>query len=124
MGTIFKHNNQLIQCQNLQKKLRKMKITEADIEIVKDDIPNDLLEKEFVNMTKAEKGESDDTEWIYYVFQNSKGYYLYSIVSPNLDWFHNQFGFDVSDYKLIGTFKNKMPSEYYKWNPETKTGIK
>ena len=33
-------------------------------------------------------------------------------------------GFDISDYKLIDTCKGSMPSEYYKWNPETKTGIK
>lgn len=123
MGTIFKYNNQLIQCQNLQKKLRKLKISESDIEIIKDGIPNEILEKEFVNMTKSPENISEDMMWIYYVYQNSKGNYLWNINIQNLDYIAN-FGLDVSDYKLVDICKGNLKSEYYKWNPETKTGIK
>lgn len=55
MGTIFKHKNKYIQCRNLEKKLKKLKINKDDIEIIKDNIPNDSLELEFVNLTKKEK---------------------------------------------------------------------
>ena len=59
MGTIFKHKNKYIQCCNLEKKLKKLKINKDDIEIIKDNIPNDSLELEFVNLTKKEKIEKD-----------------------------------------------------------------
>ena len=55
MGTIFKYNNQLLQCRNLAKKLKKMHLLESDIEIIKDNIPEDVLEQEFVNLTRIEK---------------------------------------------------------------------
>ena len=53
MGTIFKYNNQLLQCRDLKKKLKKMRLSESDIEMIKDDKPNNILEKEFVNYTKV-----------------------------------------------------------------------
>lgn len=124
MGTIFKHNGKLIQCKSLQKKLKKLKITEADIEIVKDNIPEESLEKEFVLLERGEKIlEDTDACWIHYIFQNSKGYYLLGINYPNIDYI-KAFGFDISDYKLIKVCKGDPSSEYTKWNPETKTGKK
>ena len=36
MGTIFKYNNQLLQCRDLKKKLKKMHLLESDVEIIKD----------------------------------------------------------------------------------------
>ena len=124
MGTIFKYNNQLLQCRDLKKKLKKMHLLESDVEIIKDNIPNDILEKEFVNYTKAEKlEEADSEEQIYYIYQNSKGNYLWGINKPSLKYIEN-FGFDISDYKLIDTCIGYLKSEYLKWNPETKTGRK
>ena len=124
MGTIFKYNNQLLQCRDLKKKLKKMHLLESDVEIIKDNIPNDILEKEFVNYTKVEKPEEADLEeQIYYIYQNSKGNYLWGINKPSLKYIED-FGFDISDYKLIDTCKGSIKKEYYKWNPETKTGLK
>lgn len=99
---------------NLAKKLKRMKITEADIEILRE---YDEKEK------KVKEDTEEDTVLIYYVFQNSKGYYLWGINKPDISYIE-KFGFDISDYKLIDTCKGSMPSEYYKWNPETKTGLK
>lgn len=91
-----------------------MKITENDIEILRE---FDETEKK----VKVEE-EIDDT-WTYYVFQNSKGYYLWGINKPDITYIQ-KFGFDISDYKLIDTCKGTLPKEYYKWNPETGTGRK
>ena len=44
MGTIIKYNDKLIQCRDLEKKLKKLKINKDDIEIIKDNITNDYLE--------------------------------------------------------------------------------
>lgn len=125
MGTIFKHNNQLIQCQNLQKKLKKMKLSLNDIEIIKDDIPNDILEKIFVEVTKASRPPQDtDVRWKIYIYQNSKGYYLWGVRNPSLNHY-SEIGYDVSDYKLIDEcLSGSIPDEYFKWNPEVGTGRK
>lgn len=125
MGTIFKYNGQMLQCKDLQKKLRRMKLSESNIEIIQDNIPNEELEKTFVELTRVAKKEqtSEEEETRYYIFQNSKGYYLWGINQPNIDYIKN-FGFDISDYKLIDECIGSMPIEYYKWNPETKTGRK
>lgn len=125
MGTIFKYNNQLIQCQNLQKKLKRMRLTEADIEIIKDNIPENELEKEFVNLTRVKKEEvNTNSEVTYYIFENSKGNYLLGYNKPDITHYTRDFGFDISDYKLIDTCTGDIPDKYRKWNPETKTGLK
>lgn len=101
-----------------------MHITAEDVEIIQDNIPNELLEKTFVDLTRGTKKElEDDSQWVYYIFQNSNGYYLWGMNKPNLDYIE-RFGFDVSDYKLIDTCKGTIKKEYYKWNPETGTGRK
>lgn len=110
----FLYKGQKCYTNNLQKKLKRMKITENDIEILRE---FDETEKK----VKVEE-EIDDT-WTYYVFQNSKGYYLWGINKPDITYIQ-KFGFDISDYKLIDTCKGTLPKEYYKWNPETGTGRK
>lgn len=62
MGTIFKYNNKLIQCQNLTKKLKKMRLQDSDIFIVLDNIPNDVLEQTFVEMVNGKKIEEPEDE--------------------------------------------------------------
>lgn len=124
MGTIFKYKNQLIQCRDLQKKLKRMKLSVNDIEIIQDNIPLDELEKTFVNLTNEKKKE-DDGEYHchYYIFQNPRGHYLWGINSPSIDYY-KKWGTDISEYTLIDECIGVMPREYRKWNPETKTGIK
>lgn len=123
MGTIFKYKNKYIQCRNLEKKLKKLKINKEDIEIIKDNIPNESLELEFVNLTRKEKIEKDPDIVKYYIFKNSKGNYLLGINKPDLTYI-KKFGYNVSDYELIDTCTYPIPEKYMKWNPETKTGIK
>lgn len=121
MGTIFKHNNQLIQCRDLNKKLKKLRLSVSDIEIIKDDIPNDILEQEFVNLSRGIKIlEDTDTNWKYYIFQNSKGYYLWGINKPSIQHYADM-GFDISDYKLIDATYHPY-EKYGNWNPEIKVG--
>lgn len=62
MGTIFKYNNMLVQCQNLTKKLKKMRLQDSDISIILDDIPNDVLEKTFVELVNGKKIEEPEDE--------------------------------------------------------------
>ncbi len=61
MGTIFKYNDKLIQCQNLQKKLKKLKLSEDDIEIIKDNIPPEDLEKEYCLLVNGKIKEKEPT---------------------------------------------------------------
>lgn len=124
MATIFKHNNVYIQCKNLQKKLKKLRLNIEDIEIIKDNIPDDKIEQEFVAITRIVK-EEDNSDYVitYYIFENSKGNYLFGINKPNLDYIKH-FGYDTSDYKIIDTCKGIPDKKYFKWNPDTKTGIK
>lgn len=124
MGTIFKYNNQFIQCKNLQKKLKKLKLTEDAIEIIKDNIPDVELEQTFVALTSKPKEDGiEETSGIYYIFMNSEGNYLWGINKPDITYIE-KFGFDISDYKLIDTCIGSIKTEYYKWNPDTKTGRK
>ena len=124
MGTIFKYNNQLLQCRNLAKKLKKMHLLESDIEIIKDNMTEDVLEQEFVNLTRIEKPEVEDPNaWTYYILKNSKRYYLRVMNKPEINYIANCILYS-SDYKLIDTCIGYIKSEYLKWNPETKTGIK
>lgn len=124
MGTIFKYNNTLYQCQNLQKKLKKMRVSEDIIEIIKDNIPSEDLEKTFVELTRVVKKETeiDDKVW-FYIFQNPDGDYLWGVNKPELTYIE-RFGFNTSDYKLIGKCLWDELYKYDKWNPTTKTGIK
>ena len=112
----FLYKGEKCYASNLAKKLKRMKITEADIEILRE---YDEKEK------KVKEDTEEDTVLTYYVFQNSKGYYLWGINKPDISYIE-KFGYDISDYKLIDTCKGSgsMHLEYYKWNPETKTGRK
>lgn len=109
----FLYNGKKCYTNNLPKKLKRMKITENDIEIL----------REFDETEKKVKDETIEGEWTYYVYQNSKGYYLWGINKPDITYIQN-FGYDISDYKLIDTCNGTLPKEYYKWNPETGTGRK
>lgn len=79
MGTIFKHNGKLIQCRNLKKKLKKLRINENDIEILYDNIADDDLDRIFFSIGK--ENVSDDGEAIsLYVFSDGVNT-IYSIYS-------------------------------------------
>ena len=112
MDVTFKYKDSIITTPNLEKKLKRMKLTLDDIEIITEEKPAKKIDQE------------EDSQVTYYIFQNSKGYYLWNINQPDISWYNKQFGIDISDYKLVDTCKGRMPKEYYKWNPETKTGIK
>ena len=103
MGTIFKHNNNLIQCQNLQKKLKKLRLTENDIEIIQDNIPNEELEKTFcilVNGSIKEKEKTIEKIFKPYYYTNGENFtgVFYSYEKPpqisELPWC---FGYELKE---------------------------
>ena len=92
MGTIFKYNNMLVQCQNLSKKLKKMRIQDSDISIILDNIPNDVLEQTFVEMVNGKKIEEpeDEKEGSPYFYWNPINNHVtgtgYGIPSEPAEW--------------------------------------
>lgn len=92
MGTIFKYKSVLYQCQNLQKKLRKLRLIESDVEIIKDDIPNDILEITFVELVNGKKIEEpeDEKEGSPYFYWNPINNHVtgtgYGIPSESAEW--------------------------------------
>lgn len=65
----FKYNNKFYSTPNLEKKLKKMKLTLEDIEIISE-----------------EKEEKEDTNWrTLYYFKNPKTGEIITSIYPNLD---------------------------------------
>lgn len=83
MNTTFKYQNQIITTPNLEKKLKKMKLTLEDIEII----------------SEKKEEEKEDTNWrTLYYFKTKTGETITSIY-PNLD---NLKEFvNVNDYVLL-----------------------
>jgi hypothetical protein len=80
MATIFKHLNKIYQCQSLKKKLKRLKIDESEIEIIKDNIPDEELEKYFVSLNNNEiKEEYEDPNRLYYFINPKTGWSITSI---------------------------------------------
>lgn len=113
---------------NLQKKLKKMKLSEDSIEIVwEGEATQSELEKRFCKLINGTPKEEDkgweEYKTTFYVYQNSKGYYLYGYNKPDISY----YGIDTSDYKLIDICEvyptHPMPLKYSKWNPESRTGL-
>jgi hypothetical protein len=78
MGTIFKHNGTWYQCTSLEKKLKRLKIREDEIERVMD-CPNEELESWFVQLTKKHLQEKLEDATKMYYFKNEKGESITSI---------------------------------------------
>lgn len=82
----------LVQCQNLSKKLKKMRIQDSDISIILDNIPNDILEKTFVEMVNGKKIEEpeDEKEGSPYFYWNPVNNHVtgtgYDIPSEPAEW--------------------------------------
>lgn len=72
MAVIFKHKNKYYQAINLNKKLKRLKISEDDIEILFEGVQSEL-EKKFLELTRKEK-EIPDESW-----HNPKLYYFINI---------------------------------------------
>jgi hypothetical protein len=76
MGKIFKYNNKLYQANNLDKKLKRLKLNKSDIEII-EEVDNDKLENRFVELTGGNKKEYIPNEeytlkWYRYRNPNNK----------------------------------------------------
>lgn len=83
MGTIFKYHEKLFQCRDLKKKLKKLKLDENDIEIIRDNIKEDDLEKAFCELNSNGQRKEDvvgRTVELYYFFNG-----VYTIVSTRPD---------------------------------------
>lgn len=91
----FKYKDKLYYTTNLAKKLKRLKITENDIEIL----------REYDEQKQPEKIEYYD--WLYCYFYN-----------PELKIYHIVVSQDHSRPNKYDIFKNHI------WNNETKTGVK
>lgn len=94
MQTIFKYNNKLFQCMNLQKKLKKMKLTEDSIEIIwQGEATQNELEKKYNELTNGiPKEDSSKLGIIHYHYKDINGNKRVSI-------------FPIKDSKWIYTHK-------------------
>lgn len=73
MGVVFKHDNKIYQATNLDKKLKRLKIDKAEIEILSE-VDNSQLEKEYIRLTREDKDDSNES-WYnprLYTFKNYK----------------------------------------------------
>ena len=91
----FKYKDKLFYTTNLQKKLKRLKITENDITII----------REFEEQKQPEIKEYEN--WLYCYFYN-----------PYTNFFHIVISKDHIKPNKYNVFKNSL------WNENTKTGIK
>lgn len=103
MGTIFKYREKLFQCRDLKKKLKKLKLDENDIEIIRDNIKEDDLEKAFCEINSNGQRKEDvvgRTVELYYFFNG-----VYTIVSTRPDLSYLPGSHD--DFKFVKCIKCK-----------------
>lgn len=88
MATIFKHNNEVYQCVNLKKKLKRLRIDESDIEILfGGELSQSELEKKYLELTQVNDEDEDDDEddvKLYY-FINPKTKETITSIYPTLE---------------------------------------
>lgn len=92
MSTIFKYNNKYYQAINLDKKLKRLKISKEDIEVLfEGELSQSELEKKFLELTKKEE-TIEDKSWhnpkLYY-FTNIKTNATITSIYDNLDNFND-----------------------------------
>ena len=87
MATIFKHNNEVYQCVNLKKKLKRLRIDESDIEILfEGELSQSELEKKYLELTQVNEDDNvDDNDIKLYYFLNPKTGYSIMSIYPTLD---------------------------------------
>jgi SOS response regulatory protein OraA/RecX len=102
MGTIFKYNNQLYQCNSLEKKLKRMKITQDDIEVIMD---CEDAEKWFNTLVNTQEKESEEDNIYKYYFVNDKGESITSIYNEVPE------GYKPTTYKQLLELWNKHVKE-------------
>lgn len=88
MATIFKYKNKIYQAINLDKKLKRLKVSENDIEILfQGELSQSELEKKFLELTNSIK-EIPTENWhnpnLYY-FKNIKTNETIVSIYPTLD---------------------------------------
>lgn len=86
MATIFKHKNEIYQCVNLQKKLKRLEIDESDIEILfEGELSQSELEKKYLELIQDGKEEIDHNEIKLYSFYNPKTKETILSIYPDLE---------------------------------------
>jgi hypothetical protein len=104
MATIFKYNNKLYQCINLEKKLKRLKINKEDIDILLDDLDSSELEEKYLNLLKEDIEDVEsftDTKLYYYKSKDNQSYII-SIYSSIEEMKQNDVGsFPYEQYEPI-----------------------
>ena len=86
MATIFKYNNEVYQCVNLKKKLKRLKIEESDIEILfEGELSQSDLEKKYLELTQVNEDIDDNDNVKLYYFINPKTKETISSIYPTLE---------------------------------------
>lgn len=86
MACIFKYNDKMYQCLSLDKKLKKLRIDKAEIQILFDgELNKEELEAKFLELTReAKETDSDDTIKKYY-FKSRIDNSIITSIYPTLD---------------------------------------
>lgn len=96
MAAIFKYDGKLYQAADLKKKLKRLKISEADIEILLEgDYSKGDLEKEFNKLNTPSKENVNESEDIITLYHYSDGKKLIVSVYPSI----NEPGFKLIETK-------------------------
>lgn len=86
MATIFKHNNEVYQCVNLKKKLKRLRIDESDIEILfESELSQSELEKKYLELTQTNEDVNDNDNVKLYHFINPKTKETITSIYPTLE---------------------------------------
>lgn len=87
MAVIFKHNDKVYQCMSLDKKLKKLRISKDEIDILfEGELTKDELESKFLEMTKEIKESKDEENTIKkYYFRNRVNNSTIVSIYPTLD---------------------------------------
>lgn len=87
MATIFKYKETIYQCMSLDKKLKRLKISREDIDILfEGELSSSDLEKKYLEYKNVKKEtQEDDNEVRLYYFLNTKTGESISSIYPELD---------------------------------------
>lgn len=100
MAVIFKYNNKIYQCMNLDKKLKKLRINKLDINILlEENLTKDELEAKYIELTKTIKEEDPTEEVIKYYFKSKIDNSIITSIYSNLDNLKNVL--NIEEYERI-----------------------
>lgn len=100
MAVIFKYNDKIYQCMNLDKKLKKLRIDKSNISILLEgDLSKDNLEIKYLEFTRTLKEENISEEVLKYYFKSKIDNTIITSIYPNLN--NLKYIINIEDYERI-----------------------